>query len=302
MTPKEYLQKFKDLEVFLFASENPASFDDGNWVHTSVLSYRLGVSYDPARNPLPAAGPDGKVGPRQIIHPYQDDLTSAVKGHTKIKIKVKRIDGILETGEYEYKDLAYGLVAPFSGKGYPEEVQLLLQERYRFQKTKIELPVFTKQQFIGLDCNGFVGGYLERRDAPKAWLRTKASKTSMPIRDLLGPDLGFLKSWDDLRPPGDTFLLGLCSKDGTVLDHTDDGGVGHIAITEPGTLKKTGANGPVQVIVSEATGDGVGLISSEYQILSMTLDKMKRAIFYIHRDSKKGLAHEYEYFRIAPVG
>ena len=79
MTPKDYLQKFKELDVFIFSSENPASFDAGKWVRTSVLSYRLGVSYDPARNPLPPPGPDGKVGARKIVHPYQDDLTSAVK-------------------------------------------------------------------------------------------------------------------------------------------------------------------------------------------------------------------------------
>ena len=85
MTPKDYLQKFKELDAFIFSSENPASFDEGKWVRTSVLSYRLGVSYDPARNPLPPPGPDGKIGPRKIVHPYQDDLTSAVKGHTKIK-------------------------------------------------------------------------------------------------------------------------------------------------------------------------------------------------------------------------
>ena len=302
MTPKDYLQRFKDLDVFIFSSENPASFDAGKWVRTSVLSYRLGVSYDPAMNPLPAPGPDGKVGARKIVHPYQDDLTSAVKGHTKIKVKVKRIDDVEETGEYEYTDLSYGLVAPFSGKGYPEEVQLLLQDRYRYQKTKIALEQFVQQSFIGLDCNGFVGGYLERRTAPADWRRTKASKTSMPIRDLLGPEHTFLKSWDDLRSPGvDSLLLGLCSKDGTVLDHTDDGGVGHIAITEPGTLRKEGATGPVRVYVAEATGDGVGLTYSEYQILSMTLDSRKRAIFYVHRDSKRGKPHEYVYFRIAPA-
>jgi|GEM_PF-3745449 len=302
MTPKEYLQKFQELDVFLFSSENPASFQDGNWVRTSVSSYRLGVSYDPAKNPLPPPGPDGNVGPRKIVHPYQDDLTSAVKGHTKIKVKVKRIDGVVETGEFEYADLAYGLVAPFSGKGYPEEVQLLLQERYRFQKTKIELEQFVKQQFIGLDCNGFVGGYLERRNAQTSWRRTKASMTSMPIRSILGPDHTFLKSWDDFRAPGpEPLLLGLCTKDGTVLDHTDDGGVGHIAITEPGTLKKESGQGPVKVDVAEATGDGVGLTYSEYQILSMTLDSRKRGIFYVHRDSKRGKPHEYEYFRIAPV-
>ena len=302
MTPKDYLQRFKDLDVFIFSSENPASFDAGKWVRTSVLSYRLGVSYDPAMNPLPAPGPDGKVGARKIVHPYQDDLTSAVKGHTKIKVKVKRIDDVEETGEYEYTDLSYGLVAPFSGKGYPEEVQLLLQDRYRYQKPKIALEQFVQQSFIGLDCNGFVGGYLERRAAPADWRRTKASKTSMPIRDLLGPEHTFLKSWDDLRSPGvDSLLLGLCSKDGTVLDHTDDGGVGHIAITEPGTLKKEGATGPVRVYVAEATGDGVGLTYSEYQILSMTLDARKRAIFYVHRDSKRGKQNEYVYFRIAPA-
>jgi len=58
MTPKDYLQKFKELDVFIFSSENPASYDAGKWVRTSVLSYRLGVSYDPAKNPLPPPGPD----------------------------------------------------------------------------------------------------------------------------------------------------------------------------------------------------------------------------------------------------
>jgi len=140
------------------------------------------------------------VGARKIVHPYQDDLTSAVKGHTKIKVKVKRIDGVEETGEHEYTELSYGLVAPFSGKGYPEEVQLLLQDRYRYQKTHVALEDFVKQQFIGLDCNGFVGGYLERRNAQTTWRRTKASMTSMPIRDILGPEHNFLKSWDDFLP------------------------------------------------------------------------------------------------------
>jgi hypothetical protein len=303
MTPKDYLQKFKELDVFIFSSENPASFDAGKWVRTSVLSYRLGGSYDPAKNPLPPPGPDGKVGARKIVHPYQDDLTSAVKGHTKIKVKVKRIDGVEETGEHEYTELSYGLVAPFSGKGYPEEVQLLLQDRYRYQKTHVALEDFVKQQFIGLDCNGFVGGYLERRNAQTTWRRAKASMTSMPIRDILGPEHNFLKSWDDFLPPGGgSLLLGLCTKDGTVMDHTDDGGVGHIAITEPGTLRKEGKTGPVKVYVAEATGDGVGLTYSEYQILSMTLDHRKRGIFYVHRDSKRGMQHEYVYFRIAPAG
>jgi hypothetical protein len=194
-------------------------------------------------------------------------------------------------------------VAPFSGKGYPEEVQLLLQDRYRYQKTHVALEDFVKQQFIGLDCNGFVGGYLERRNAQTTWRRAKASMTSMPIRDILGPEHNFLKSWDDFLPPGGgSLLLGLCTKDGTVMDHTDDGGVGHIAITEPGTLRKEGKTGPVKVYVAEATGDGVGLTYSEYQILSMTLDHRKRGIFYVHRDSKRGMQHEYVYFRIAPAG
>jgi hypothetical protein len=94
MTPKEYANEFLELDVFIFSSENPATFDEGSWVRTKVSSYRLGASYDPAKNPLPPPGPDGKVGPRQIVHPYQDDLTSAVK----IKVKVKRIDGVDETG------------------------------------------------------------------------------------------------------------------------------------------------------------------------------------------------------------
>jgi hypothetical protein len=93
--------------------------------------------------------------------------------------------------------------------------------------------------------------------------------------------------------------MGLCSEDGTVLDHTPDGGIGHITITEPGTMKKLAANGPVTVDVVESTGLGVGLTSSEYKIQSTTLDRKKRGIFYVQRGSKIGTPYEWEYFRMA---
>jgi hypothetical protein len=49
------------------------------------------------------------------------------------------------------------------------------------------------------------------------------------------------------------------------------------------------------------TSDSRRLPKDYLQKFSMTLDSRKRAIFYVHRDSKLGKPHEYVYFRIAPA-
>ena len=171
----------------------------------------------------------------------------------------------------------------------------MLQMRYRYQKTAFALDDFVKASFIGLDCNGFVGGYMDRRNAPDQWRRTSASKTSEPIKSLLG--IGYFTSWDDFRPPGvNCLILGLCDRNGIVKDHTPDGGIGHIVITEPGTLVKHSPTGPVEVEAVESTG-GIGLTSGVYKIETMHLDARKRAFFHVERGHGKGK----EYFRITEL-
>ena len=178
VTPKQYASKFWEMDVFIFSEPSGSAANQsplggpGSWVRTSVARYRLGA----------ASEGDPKLG-----HYYFGELGAAVKSQKDIYTRVKRIDGTIESQGFNYSDISYALVAPFYGKGYPEECQLVLQMRYLYQKTNFGLQDFVKKSFIGLDCNGFVGGYLDRRNAPAAWLRTSATKTSTPIKSLLGP-------------------------------------------------------------------------------------------------------------------
>ncbi|MGA7982354.1 MAG: hypothetical protein WCA32_19295 [Chromatiaceae bacterium] len=303
-TPKQYASKYLDMDVYVFSgpltTPMPAAksagatlrpvVDIGSWVRIRVGSYRLGAAWA-------ERGGDPKKLDDKKDHYYFSNLTGAVRGRQRIKTKIKRIDGVVESREYDYSEISYALVAPFYGKGYPEDVQLALQMRDRFQKTKFTLQQFAKASFIGLDCNGFVGGYIERRNAQDKWLRKSASKTSARIADLLGPPSRYFTSWDDFRPPGPSCLiLGLCDAQGTVKDHTPDGGVGHIVITEPNSLRKHSPTGPVDVEAVESTG-GLGLTSGPYRILTMHLDKSKRAFFHVDRGPHKGK----EYFRITEL-
>lgn len=300
MTPKEYASKFLEMDVFIFSNQPVAvsaagssagslsTAVDGGWVRTRVASYRLGAAYD-------ERGGDPKKFDKGIDRYYFNDLTGAVRDQKDIYTRIKRIDGVIESSGYDYSDMSYSLVAPFYGKGYPEEVQLALQMRYRYQKTKFGLTDFVNSSFIGLDCNGFVGGYLDRRNSQDKWLRKSASKTSDPIKTLLGTQ--YLTSWDDFRPPGpNCLILGLCDKYGNVKDHSPDGGVGHIVITEPCTMTKFSSKGPVEVEAVESTG-GIGLTSGIYKIETMHLDASKRAFFHVERGHGKGK----EYFRITEL-
>jgi hypothetical protein len=298
----EYAAKFLEMDVFIF-SDQPAAAGataggsssgslpnsgDGKWVRARVGSYRLGAGYD-------ERGGDPKKFDKGTDRHYFNDLTGSVRGQKDIYTRIKRIDGVFESSGYDYSDISYSLVAPFYGKGYPEEVQLVLQMRYRYQKTNLALADFVQSSFIGLDCNGFVGGYLDRRNAQDKWLRKSASKTSEPIQTLLGTQ--YFTSWDNFRPPGPTCLiLGLCDKYGNVKDHTPDGGVGHIVITEPCTMMKLSPTGPIEVQAVESTG-GIGLTSGIYRIETMHLDARRRAFFHVDRGHGKGK----EYFRITEL-
>jgi len=221
-------------------------------------------------------------------------------------IRVAAIDGSIQTHSVTLPEISYALVTPFWGKAYPEEFQIAIQlwDRYSLGPPTVDQLILTGA--IGLDCNGFVGGYMERRSSPSRWWRKSATKTSYYIKDLLGPSTSYLKSWDDLRPPGpQSLLLGLCDASGTLKDHNpkDPKEVGHLAITEPGTLAKTAASGPVKVDVLESTGPvgSVGLQRSAYTILSLTTDSAKRAIFYVRRGSKIGTPYELAHFRITTL-
>ncbi|HYZ87648.1 MAG TPA: hypothetical protein VE621_24745, partial [Bryobacteraceae bacterium] len=164
MTPREFAAKYTSMDVYIIPSDAPkddprmdpdnAELPPGKWETTNVSRYRLGLN-----------------------NGYKDDFWRVVaskfyKGGA-IQVVVKNIDGTIETRVYRSdKEIALAATSAFWGKGTPEEVQITLQLRYRFQKTTFKLADFVKAYFIGLDCNGFVGNYIWRVWNNNDWYRT----------------------------------------------------------------------------------------------------------------------------------
>jgi hypothetical protein len=245
----------------------------GQWQKVRVASYRLGEANGGYRGQFWSE-----------IKKFVDQ-----KGKEAITVVVKTIWDKQETKTFlTPNELAYTAVAPFYGKGSPEEVQIMLQLRYRFQKVTLALNDFTKAAFIGLDCNGFVGNYVQRAVKGAHWYRRSASdpgpSTCLSSLMKLGTRI---KSMDDLNSPSDTFLLAMTDASGNIIDHiksTSAGGGtsvehGHIMITQPSTVQKSGNELQVQVL--ESAG-GVGLVESTYKILSVSA----KGVFKIFRGSK----------------
>jgi hypothetical protein len=49
------------------------------------------------------------------------------------------------------------------------QVQLAIQLVYRFRKVSTPIEQFVKVDFVGLDCNGFVGNFLWHEWRPNGW-------------------------------------------------------------------------------------------------------------------------------------
>jgi hypothetical protein len=302
MNPADYAERFLSMNVFLTTTDGAPAEDPG-----PVSMYLP----DPRR---PRVGPGKPMEPgrwqrfrvdryRLKCSGYADFLVQALRKEAMIGLKVMRIDGSIQTHSVTFPEISYAIAAPFCGKGYPEECQIVLQLWHRYGITKVSVNSLISQGLIGLDCSGFVGGYIERRASPALWRRTKSTMTGYYVGDLMGPSTGYFKSWDDFQPLGpDCLLLGMCDSSGNVKDHdpNDANASGHIVITQPYTLSKAGPQGPVTVFAVESTGPvgSVGLQVSPYKILSMTLDNAKKAIFRVQRGSKLGKAEEYLHFRI----
>ncbi len=283
MTPREFASKYWELDLYTVAKESPLDAvpaagaenlpPPGQWQKMRVASYRLGEASGGYRSAFWSE-----------IKTFVDK-----KGKEAITVVVKTIWGKQETKTFlTPNELAYTAVAPFYGKGSPEEVQIMLQLRNRFQKVKLSLADFTKAAFIGLDCNGFVGNYIQRAVKGSHWHRRSATDPgpSTYIASLM--KLGTrIKSMDQLNSTTDIFLLAMTDGAGNIIDQikstTAEGGVsvehGHIMITEPATIQKVGEE--IHVKVLESAG-GVGLVESIYRIQSVT----PKGVFRVFRGSK----------------
>ena len=317
MTPLEYAKQFQDLPALVRPTGDYSYVDDNadvtppfsmalpekgkkepsvltgqeKWVSLDVSAYRLDT---------PKLGSWSRLG-------------EALKSALYIEAKIMSPDGLSEQAySFQYRDIAYSLIAPFWGKGYPEECQLVLQLWDRLNFTP-KFDILANQEYVGVDCNAFVGGYLERRVIGKRdqWSRSiasgtaTASLTGAKINDLMARKGTYINSFEDLSPPEPRcLLLGECDPNtGELNDHVVVDGVtafGHIAISQPSTLTKVtpynlGLAGKdlnrklpddlMQITVVESTG-GIGITDSPYLLISVQ-KKIVGGVFYVWRGSQR---------------
>ncbi|HLJ48557.1 MAG TPA: hypothetical protein VKU01_21225 [Bryobacteraceae bacterium] len=262
MKPSEFLKLYTDLNVFVVPPQSDV--DQGAWTPVHVKKYHLGTS--PFKAPL-----------------WADVSPKVSKGS---KVRVKTIEGKDSTSDVlNHTQLSNLFRWPFAGKGSPEQVQATIQLLYRYRQNKSTVQQFAggvgtqnEYNFIGLDCNGFVGNYLQRV-AFKMYDWWNQNNERHPGPDSLIKDL-FIDTTDPVYSMAEfgngnqsICLFVFCSETGDIYDHGHGpGGAGHIMITDPGILSK-GPDG-VHLTVSESTaadigGSGGGPVTSEYIIKSV---------------------------------
>ena len=281
MTPSEFLKLYTDMSVFIVPQDGDVT--EGAWKPVHVKKYHLGTSSYRGMLWQPV---DAKVS----------------KGGAKVKVKT--IDGKEVTSDTLTRNQLWSLFRfPFAGKGSPEQVQATIQLLFRFRQNKATVDEFaggvgTQQEFnfIGLDCNGFVGNYLQRVVWKKYdWWNQDNARDPGPdttIRDLFLDNTTPVYSMPDFAIGGQSiYLFAFCSAEGKIYDHGDGpGGAGHIMITDPGVKSYT--KDEVRITVSESTaadigGSKGGPVTSEYIIKKVVKegDKAHRtgAVFSVWR-------------------
>jgi hypothetical protein len=252
MTPLDFAKQYWSLQTYLFDPEPgavPGYPLTAGWKTLRMACYRL-----------------GKTGWDTTLW---KDLSTRL-GKT-VNVRVKTVAGITEDVTLTPDKALSHFRQPFGGKGTPEQAQIAIQLTYRYHKTKSTPDQFVANcNFIGLDCNGFVGNYIQRAVQGLGW--QQANNNVDP-----GPNAmieGLLKQGDKVADIKDlkaaaTYILGHCTPDGTIIDPDKDHpkNWGHVMITQPETLAQI--TGGLTVKVVEATAHGKSeLREITYTILS----------------------------------
>jgi hypothetical protein len=285
MTPLDFAQLYFNLDTYIFPPEASAKPDDypltEGWRTLRVAKYRLTES------------------------PWAATLWADISKRLpqRVEVRVKTLDGKIENVSLTQQDAHTHFRHPFGGKGTPEEAQIAIQLVYRYHKTRMPPEVFVQQPgFIGLDCNGFVGSYLQcvvhsqdwRHAIQKAWSWGGAGTFIETIfKGTIkqgGCEITDLEDFDS----DDTYILALCDKDdGTIKDPDGRGSYGHVMITEPSNSSgrlpsvsvpdRTSAGVFVQVV--QASGPvGSGVLHDSYYTLHSPSKKSQGTVFTLSND------------------
>jgi hypothetical protein len=289
ISPLQYEARYKTLRVEFIATDTPP-------VTLSIAKYRLGKMTPEGSRFVTAA--------RDYLHQQQKkafDFTLALI-----------VNGQPATfGMWE--DLAPHVQPPFSGKGSPEDCQIVAQMAVLLNRTTAANLQNYCDSNIGLDCNGFVGNYLWHVRGKKDWMEIAGERD-------LGPGMSIDGFFDKGRPiggldkiqPAELNVFGLVSStsrqivpvavwnpDGTLKES------GHIVITEPGrfvqatdSAKNTFLRGLYGVESTGVTKTGVEVgLTDDWCTITEYIDPATKTtrnvvgyahnrIFNIHRNSK----------------
>jgi hypothetical protein len=300
MTPHEYKELYRNLLVPIVNEKDERT----GWQKVDVNRYLLTNQDNKKGEPEHYNIQNSKNGLGTL---YGKLHTHFAKPGASIKVYV----GSAELDERVFKtfyDVWYYANKAFWGKGSPEEIQITLQLVLRFKlATPQTLQAYCDEKTdglaqgrVGLDCNGFVGNYLEHGHRGGAWDGHKvgfqayeANTDIATIMSKLGPEV---KSLNDINIH-DTYVMGLVDPTSKrVIARFSGGSTGHIVISTPFTFIATdGVKRNIKMNVVESTLDA-GLVESEYMLLSG-----KDYVFTVSRGSKKGTIYEKMNVRMRPV-
>ncbi len=241
MTPLEFANKYYDLMVYFYPPEVGGNGKAGyvrpdDWQSLRADNYRLGFSS------------------------WQNTFWSHdIQSHFKrpVEVTVMPLSGMPEFLELNMEQALCHYNPPFSGKGTPEQVQIAIQLVYRFRKVTMPPDHFVSLDFVGLDCNGFVGNYYRRVVMGQDWKDLDVNKDPGPttlMDDLLALGKEVLDP-KDLRDDG-TYILVWCNEQGAIYNPIKGvpNSYGHVMITEPDTLYGPPGNQTIHVVEATAAG------------------------------------------------
>ena len=244
LTPQEFADKYLTMSVYIYPPEaggpDNSALAPSGWQEVRVANYRLGSSAYRER--------------------FWRDIASRVKEKTDVKLIT--ISGARVEETLTLNQLFNHFRHPWVGKGSPEQVQIAIQLLYRYHTAHTSLSAFLASDFLGLDCNGFVGNYYQRVMKGVDWRDQNNLKDPGPTTFIeglykLGGKGAEIKKLDELQA-SEIYVLAECDPATAVIADPvqgQDGTYGHVMLTEPGTLRKL-ADGKMSVSVSEATADG----------------------------------------------
>lgn len=215
---------------------------------------------------------------------WQHDI--APKLGKTLKLKVKNMGGHPEEVEFTPHQLRRHFYPPFVGKGSPEQAQIAIQLTYRYRRVSTPVADFLKADFIGLDCNGFVGNYIQRvvKGWGQSWTSFDNDRDPGPTTEMSD----MIQSCCDKPITSTTqlsareiYIFVLCEADGTIINPGGKHSYGHVMITNPNSLIPL-PGGQCKIKVVEATGQGMKLRDIDYTIKSPTAAKFG-AVFMVLR-------------------